>query len=135
ASGRNQRHLARTSELNLSGSDLGAFAEQRLILPRAEAPLDESGRLLHALVPALHAREHLDQAASIFLCGPGEAVARLVGVACLQSVGARDMAENRISILLGDVLARSKRLAPGEVRQRIILLVELGVLLDRRSGD
>src|SRR5437868_8461908 len=53
----------------------------------------------------------------------------------LEAVGARHMAEDRVAVLLGDVLVGPERLAPGEARQRIELLVELVVVLDLVAGE
>ena len=109
---RDQRHFARAAQLHLGGADLGARLEQRLGLPGVEAPLDQPRRFLHALVPARHAGEHLDQAAAVLLGRAGEAVARLVGVAGLEPVGARHMAEDRVAVVLRDVLARRPASCP-----------------------
>ena len=47
------------------------------------------------------AGEHLDQPAAVLVGRAGEAVARLVGVAGLEAVGARHLAEDRIAVLPG----------------------------------
>ena len=74
--------------------------------------------------------EHLDQPPPVLLGRAGEAVAGLVGMAGLEPVGARDMAEDRVAVLLRDVLPRAQCLSPGEARQRIEFLVEFRVMLD-----
>src|SRR4029453_9565770 len=90
---------------------------------------------LNARVPAGQARDHFDQPAPVLVRRAGEAVARFVVVTGLEAVGAGHMAEDRIAVLLGDVLVGSQRLPPREARQRIELLVELAMVLDRRPGE
>ena len=73
--------------------------EQGLGLPGAEAPLDQPRRFLHARIPAVKTGEHLDQPPSVLLGRAGEAVTRLIGMAGLEAVRARHVAEDRVAVL------------------------------------
>src|SRR5438067_1457438 len=53
----------------------------------------------------------------------------------LQAISAWHMAKDRVSVLLRDVLIGAKRLAPSEARERVELLIELGMMLYRRAGE
>ena len=91
----------------MRGADLGSRLEQRLRLPGVEAPFDQAASILDTRSFQLaKPGEHLDQPAPVLLGRAGEAVARLVGVAGLEPVGARDDAEDRVAVGLRDVLAR-----------------------------
>ena len=133
---RDQADFADAAELDLGGADLRARLEQRLGRPGAEAPLHQPHRFLDALHSSCRRpATTIDQPPAVLLGRAGEAVAGLVGVAGLQAVGARHLAEDRVAVGLGDVLARAQRLAPGEARLAVELLVELGMVLDLGPGQ
>ena len=77
-------------------------------------------------VPARQSGQHLDQAAAVLVGRAGEAVARFIGMAGLEAVCARHVAEDRIAIGLGDVLSGAEGLAPGEARLPVEFFVEVG---------
>src|SRR5678816_3721230 len=54
-------------------------------------------------------------------------------MAGLETVGARNLAEDRVAVLLRDVLVRTERFPPGEARLRIEFLIERVVVLDFRA--
>src|SRR6185312_17546860 len=110
--------------------DPGSGLEQGLVGPSVEAPFDQPGGFLNALVPARHSGKHFDQPPSVLDRRAREAIARLIRVPGLEPVCAGDVTEDRVAVLLGDVLARAHGLAPGEARQAVELLVELGMVLD-----
>ena len=80
--------LSSLAELDLGLGDLLALAEQGLRLPGAEAPVHELDRFLDPLVEAAEAGDDHDDPAAVLLGRAGEAVARLLGMAGLEAVGA-----------------------------------------------
>src|SRR3546814_17555063 len=77
---------------DVCSSDL-AFGDDRMRLPRAEAPVHEAHRFADALVGARHPRHHHHQPPPVLFGRSGDAVARFLGVAGLEPVGALDAAE------------------------------------------
>ncbi len=131
---RHKADLGGRSALHLGHLHPFAFGEQRTQTPRREAPVDQRNRLVDALVPALHSRHDHHQAATTLFGRPGKPVAGLFGVAGLESVGTRHLAEQRIAVFLVDVGA-AHRLAPGKIGLAVELLVEIGIVADRRLGQ
>ena len=117
---RDQADARGAAELDLRLADLLALAQQRPRLPGVEAPLHEAHQFLDPLVEAGKAGDDHDDPPPVLVGRAGEAVARLVGMAGLEAVGAGDAAEQRVAIVLGDRLVGAHRLAPGEVPEAVI---------------
>src|SRR3546814_10973887 len=70
---------------------------------------------------------HQDEPPAVLLRRGGQAVAGLLGVAGLQSVGADVAVEQRVAVALADV-------APGELLLPVVVIV-LGMVQDRALGE
>ncbi len=110
--GRDQADAADAGALDLGGTDMLALAQQRPRLPGGETPVHEPHRFLDPLVEAAEPGDDHDDASPVLLGRAGEAVARFVGMAGLEPVGAGDPAEQWIAIVLGDRLVGAERVAP-----------------------
>ena len=86
---RDQADSRSRAQLDLRRADLLALAEQRLGLPGGEAPLMSRDRFLTRALQLGRPATTIDQPPPVLLGRAGEAIARLLGMAGLEPVGAR----------------------------------------------